>query len=398
MNIQTIMEEIKSGRIHSPAYLFDMDILRAKVAAITEILGDTARMCYAVKANPFLIRPMDDMVTKYEVCSPGELEICRSSGIDMSKVVFSGINKTADSIETAAAWGVGVMTAESMEQFRLIAACAAARKQTISVMPRLTNGSQFGVNEEDIEGLIADRDSYPYIHIPGIQYFTGTQKKKSDHIIAELDYMDRFCRHLREDYGFPMEQFEYGTGLWVPYFTSDSFEQEYQDLIRIRDYFAEKQYPYEIILEMGRYPVASCGYFVTKAMDCKCNKGVNYCIIDGGIHHINYYGQNMALKTPLIDHIPMHPVAGGPAPSPEDKWMLCGSLCTFNDVVARNLPLRDLQIGDYLLFHHIGAYAVTEGGYLFLSRDLPTLYAVSEQDGFRIIREGQPTYPINTPL
>jgi diaminopimelate decarboxylase len=77
--------------------------------------------------------------------------------------------------------------------------------------------------------------------------------------------------------------------------------------------------------------------------------------------------------------------------------MLCGSLCTFNDVVARNLPLQDLQIGDYLLFYNIGAYAVTEGGYLFLSRDLPTIYTGSSEDGLQVIREGLPTYPTNTP-
>lgn len=393
MNIQTIIEEIQNGRIHTPAYLFDMDLLRNKVSTITEILGDTAKLCYAIKANPFLIQPIDHMVPKYEVCSPGELEICKSAGIDMTKIVFSGINKTAESIETAASYGVGVMTAESLEQFRLIAACAAARNQVITVMPRLTNGSQFGVNEEDIEELIAHREEYPLIHIPGIQYFTGTQKKKADHIIEELDYLDAFCSHLQKEYHFVMEQFEYGTGLWVPYFTTDSFEDEYKDLIRVRDYFAAKQYPYEIILEMGRYPAASCGYFVTKAVDCKCNKGANYCIIDGGIHHISYYGQNMALKTPIIQHIPMHEQAQ----TEEEKWMLCGSLCTFNDVVARNLPLQDLQIGDYLLFYNIGAYAVTEGGYLFLSRDLPTIYTGSSEDGLQVIREGLPTYPTNTP-
>ena len=393
MEYQHIVNNVKNGVIQTPAYIFDTDILRRKVGKISEILGQTAKMCYAIKANPFIIRAVDDLVPKYEVCSPGELEICRNGHIPMKKVVFSGVNKTAASIRTAAQYGVGVMTIESLHQFDLIAECAASMKKEINIILRLTNGSQFGINEEDIEDLIARRGEFPYLHMLGVQYFTGTQKKKCDNIIHELDYAEEFCARLMKKYNYKMEQFEYGTGLWVPYFTKDDFGHEFDDLTRIRDYFAAKKYPYEVILEMGRYPVASCGYFATKVEDCKTNKGANYCLIDAGIHQINYYGQNMALKTPIIDHLPMHPVAD----EESKEWMMVGSLCTFNDVVARNLPVKDLQIGDYFIFHHIGAYSVTEGGYLFLSRDLPNIYFADEKNGIRMVRQGIPTHILSTP-
>ncbi len=393
MEYQHIVDNVKNGVIQTPAYIFDTDILRRKVSKISEILGETAKMCYAIKANPFIIRAVDDLVPKYEVCSPGELEICRNGHIPMKKVVFSGVNKTAASIRTAAQYGVGVMTIESLHQFDLIAQCAASMKKEINIILRLTNGSQFGINEEEIEDLIARRGEFPYIHMLGVQYFTGTQKKKCDNIIHELDYAEEFCSRLMKKYNYKMEQFEYGTGLWVPYFTKDDFSHEFDDLTRIRDYFAAKNYPYEVILEMGRYPVASCGYFATKVEDCKTNKGANYCLIDAGIHQINYYGQNMALKTPIIDHYPMHPVAD----EEPKEWMMVGSLCTFNDVVARNFPVKDLQIGDYFIFHNIGAYSVTEGGYLFLSRDLPNIYFADEKNGIRMVRQGIPTHILSTP-
>ena len=394
MEYQHIVNQVTSGVIQTPAYIFDIDILRDRVSQINQILGSTAKMCYAIKANPFIIRAVDDLVPKYEVCSPGELEICRNSHIPMEKVVFSGVNKTATSVRIAAQYGVGVMTIESLHQFDLIAECAATLKKEIRIILRLTNGSQFGINEEDIEDLIARRSEYPYIHMLGVQYFTGTQKKKCDNIIHELDYAEEFCARLMKKYDYQMEQFEYGTGLWVPYFTKESFENQYADITRIRDYFAEKKYPYQVILEMGRYPVASCGLFATKVEDAKTNKGTNFCLIDAGIHQINYYGQNMALKTPIIDHYPMHPVA---ADAETKEWTMVGSLCTFNDVVARNFPVKDLQIGDYFMFHNIGAYSVTEGGYLFLSRDLPNIYFADEENGIRLVRQGIPTHILSTP-
>ena len=71
MEYQHIVNNVKNGVIQTPAYIFDTDILRRKVGKIREILGQTAKMCYAIKANPFIIRAVDDLVPKYEVCSPG---------------------------------------------------------------------------------------------------------------------------------------------------------------------------------------------------------------------------------------------------------------------------------------------------------------------------------------
>ena len=39
---------------------------------------------------------------------------------------------------------------------------------------------------------------------------------------------------------------------------------------------------------------------MTKIVDQKKNDAVNVCIVDGGINHVNYYGQNMAMKTPIL--------------------------------------------------------------------------------------------------
>ena len=51
---------------------------------------------------------------------------------------------------------------------------------------------------------------------------------------------------------------------------------------------------YSITREMGRYLVAECGVYVTGIADIKKNKGQQYVIVDGGINHVNYYGQAMA--------------------------------------------------------------------------------------------------------
>ena len=42
----------------TPMYLFDLDELQSRVQAMKEILGEDIRLCYAMKANPFLVDSM----------------------------------------------------------------------------------------------------------------------------------------------------------------------------------------------------------------------------------------------------------------------------------------------------------------------------------------------------
>ncbi|MCD8241623.1 MAG: diaminopimelate decarboxylase, partial [Lachnospiraceae bacterium] len=153
----------------------------------------------------------------------------------------------------------------------------------------------------------------------------------------------------------------------------------------------KEERPYELVFEMGRYLVASCGYYMTKFVDQKRNEAVNVLIADGGIHHVNYYGQNMAMKTPVLSFFPQHPLEGE-----EEEWTVFGSLCTTADILLKRLPLTDARVGDYLVFHNIGAYSVTEGIYLFLSRDMPKIYLYSEAAGLKLIRDALETWKLNS--
>ena len=78
-------------------------------------------------------------------------------------------------------------------------------------------------------------------------------------------------------------------------------------------------------------------------------------------------------------------------------WNLFGSLCTINDILAKQLPLPDLKKGDVIVFENTGAYAMTEGISLFLSRDLPSVLLREEDGSVTCLRDQIPTYPLNQP-
>ena len=80
---------------------------------------------------------------------------------------------------------------------------------------------------------------------------------------------------------------------------------------------------------------------------------------------------------------------------PDTDYTLCGSLCTVADVLVREVKLKKLELGDVLEFGHCGAYSVTEAPALFLSRQLPAIYAYSKECGYECLREHIPAAEIN---
>lgn len=406
--IQNIAQEYRT-----PSYVFDTDELTDRLHKVQSVLGDNIEILYAMKANPFLVSAMKDSGVRFEVCSPGEFAICEKERVPMERIVLSGVNKEPKDIRYVMreCGGAGTYTIESVRQFRMIAALAKEYGQSVSVLVRVTSGNQFGLDEAETEKLIAAREEFPEVHIAGIQCYTGTQKKKTENIMKEIDRLDTFCDRLFTRYGFQTERLEYGPGLFVSYFEPDVQHEDFTVLEELSVKLQTISGKYHISLEMGRYLAASCGLYLSRVEDFKISKNQRYCIIDGGINHINYYGQTMAMKIPKIDVIPMEPdeertfsmgenlqklcFATDEAPKGTNHWNICGSLCTVGDVVVKNLPLTDVKIGDLLVFHNIGAYSVTEGIYLFLSRDLPNVLLYSAKSGVKLVRAKQPTYPLN---
>lgn len=390
MKKEMFSEMIERYGIQTPCYIFDTDELTDRVQRIqSELAVCKSGLCFAIKANPFLIPALDAVISQYEVCSPGELEICRADRIAGEKIIFSGVVKSDADIRAALEYPVGTVTVESYRQWQLLKEAVAVTGRGAKVLLRLSSGAQFGMERETVLQIAEELQAEPQIVFGGIHFFAGTQRKGCKYE-KELPMLAELMGELREKWGTEDMILEYGPGLAVPYFEGDSFENPLESIQGLAAYIADKQFPFRVNVELGRYIAASCGHYVTQIVDSKTAEGRNYCLVDGGIHHMVYYGQNMAMRRPIVHHI-----AAKKQDGEEQEYMICGSLCTFADILVRGLPLQNPQIGDLLVFDQIGAYSVTEAVYLFLSRNLPAVYLYSRADGIRSVREPLAAWEIN---
>ena len=265
--------------LHVPAYVFNTDEFEARAGLVKQYFGEKTGLCFSIKANPFLLAEIPAIFDKIEVCSPGELTVCEKTHADMSRVIFSGVNKGKVDVERAMDDNVGTFTAESWLHLRLIDAAAKERHKRVPLLLRLTAGSQFGMNEEDIFAIVRDRDCFEGVEIVGIHFFSGTQKKKAKIIDKELTYIDAFCTRLKDELDFTVDRVEYGTGLAVDYFNDDADAAEEERLAEISPKIREIAEKYRLTVEMGRFFASSCGHYFTKVVDIKTNDGINYAIL-----------------------------------------------------------------------------------------------------------------------
>ena len=394
MNLENLKKF--NSQIGTPSYVFDLDIFEKRVNLVKKYFGDKTGICFSIKANPFLLGRLPETFDKIEVCSPGELTICEKTGVDMSKIIFSGVNKTKADVERAADDKVGTFTAESMLHVELVNSAALSRNTVYPVLLRVTDvkgGSQFGMQDCDVIEIIKNRDSYKGIKIVGIHYFTGTQKRKAKPIIRELDFVADFIAKVKDELDFTIERVEYGTGLAIDYFADDADEQEEARLSEISPKIREIAEIADLTVEMGRFFAAPCGYYFTKVMDVKTNYDINYAIVDGGMNQLKYDGQLQGMQIPKIIHLK----ANESNQEEAKPWTLCGSLCTTADILARNVSFNGLEIGDTLVFCRTGAYSVMEGMVVFLSREMPVVTVYSEKEGVTVLREMLYTDIFNTP-
>lgn len=369
----------------TPLYIFDTDQAAEQVKIFREILGAKTGLCYAMKANPFLVKQMAELTDRIEVCSMGEFFICREMEIPGKKLFISGVlKKKADIWKILDHYqGECSCNVESLSQFSAIAQWSEENKKPVSLYLRLSSNSQFGMEAKTIGKILRNRGIWPYVKVRGLHYFSGTLKNPWK-MEKELEFLDRFLGKLEEDLGFQTEELEYGPGLSVAYFQGQE-DRTLEDLRLLARTIDKMRWKGKVTLEMGRAFAASCGTYLTRVEDIKKNGGNNICIVDGGIHQLHYDGQVRGMYHPNVQVLPE-------IPGRQKEWNVYGSLCTVHDLLIQKISLKGLKRGSILAFENTGAYSHMEGMALFLSHELPAAVFYSRERGWKLVRKEQQTY------
>lgn len=370
-----------AGQYGTPLYYLDADRLQENIRRLRTHLPDSVKLCFSVKANPWFAEAALREADFLETCSSGEMQLCLRLGIPASRISAGGVCKTEEDCRFLAETQPRRISVESRRQLRALSQAAERRNHSLPVLLRLSSGNQFGMPLEELQEILNTKQKYPGLAITGIHYYSSTQKRQAAEVQRDWNHLLQVARLDG------IQEIAYGPGLGVPLFQEQPPDEFAHCLDTLAEGLSELAAHREVILECGRLLSTHAGVFATRIVDCKENAGREYWIVDGGIHHLSYYGQMNGKP---------HPVIWQAAPRTETRKpvTICGSLCTASDVLAKDILLTPSTPGDCLLFLNAGAYAVTEGRSLFLSRALPAVLR-REHGEVRLLRKHTPTFPLN---
>ncbi len=344
----------------TPLYVYSRKAFEEHYLAYADALkGKNALVCYAIKANSNLavLNVLAKLGAGFDIVSRGELERVLKAGGDASKVVFSGVAKTAEEMQFALEKGVHCFNVESaMELERLNeVAMEMGVKAPVSLRvnpdvdaqthPYISTGlkeNKFGVDIEIALDVYLRAKEMDGISIKGVDCHIGSQLTQITPFLDAIDRVLVLIDTLKEN-GIELEHVDLGGGLGVVYDdetppTPKEFIDAIMPKLEGRDL--------KLVLEPGRSIAANAGIFVTQVEFLKSNGDKNFAIIDGGMND---------LIRPALYSAWQKIVEVSPSDAAKKSYDVVGPVCETGDFLGKDRELA-IQAGDLLAVKSSGAY------------------------------------------
>jgi diaminopimelate decarboxylase len=377
-----------AAAIGTPAYVYDMDLVRARFETLRALFGRNFEISYAVKANPnieLLKRILPNVVT-FDVSSYKEVERALDAGCPVERMTFSGPAKREPEIEGAISIHIGELVVESVAEAEVASAAAVRLGVTQDVLIRINpstlprhfgvnmagKASQFGIDEEEIEAGIDAIKALPGLNLIGFHIYSGTNSLKAEAIAENYAIFIELFRRCSDHAGIAPRKLIFGSGFGVPYIDTDEpldvEELAALTMPMIDEFKQDTRFAASAcVLEMGRWLVGPAGWLLTGVIAEKRSRGVDIRMCDAGFNnHLAACG----MMGSVIRRNWSFTNVTNPDAEPA-KYNLVGPLCTTIDMLASNITLPAVRVNDVLAISNSGAYGLTASPTRFISHPEP---------------------------
>lgn len=372
----------------TPLYVYDAQAIRRRFDLLKSLFAGRFGISYAVKANPNLglLRAIRDKVVTYDASAFGEVERALATGIGAERITFSGPAKRREEIERAVEIGVGELVLESLADARVAAEAARRLGRVQSVLVRINPAaaprafgvnmsgkpSQFGVDEEEMEPVLAAIKAMPGLALIGFHVYSGTNSLNPQAIADNFAIFAAIFRNAAKIVGTRPRKLIFGSGFGLPYLPEDAPLDVAEvarlvipivDELRAEPIFSDA----ELALEMGRWLVGPEGWLLSSVVAEKHSRGTDFRIFDAGFN--NQLAACGMMGSVIRRNWRISNISRPDAP--DATYTLTGPLCTTIDVIATKITLPRLDLGDVIAIENSGAYGLTASPTRFISHPEP---------------------------
>ena len=381
-DVRTLVDHARS----TPLFVYDNNLIGAKLALFRAALPDGLGLHYTVKANPYppLLEWLCKFVDGFDIASLGELEALESVKACVLPLSFAGPGKTDRDLKRAVQANATISIESPTEAARLlnIAGRLGTRpKVMVRVNPpfqlkgdRMVTGSApspFGIDHDKaadvICGLVEAGADWRGLHIsPGSQCLDWAA------IVAAQGASVALAGQIADAAGAEPHEVNLGGGFGIPCFADEAPLDLYSMGQAMGEMLADVPSPLcasRFTIELGRWLVGEAGVYLARVIDRKESHGQSFLVTDGGLHHMlvaaGGVGQSQRRNYPVA-------VATRYGAPVDEKVNVVGNLSTPLDLIADLVDLPRAEPGDLIAIFCAGAYGLTASPQAFHSHAAAT--------------------------
>jgi diaminopimelate decarboxylase len=369
---------------HEQAYfVYQLDALKAHLATLQQ--QNVIKLWFAVKANPLskIIQTLDSESFNFDVASSGELEQVLAQGVNPARILNTGPAKSKKQLNAFLKQGVRTFVVESLNQLTWLNEAVIEQdllneKPTVLLRVQLqwdegeknplggNSLTPFGLSVAEWQSIHVD--NFIGLNLSGLHIFQWGNMLSNEKMYDLWGQMVEPLVNLAKHIGMELKILDLGGGLGIDYLSQGqelSWPIIIDDLAKIKAQAGVE----ELWLELGRYAVAQCGYYVVPVVDRKMNYGQEQLVLSAGINHL--------LRPAITDQpFPVVLLNNDAALSnvKEQLFDIHGPLCTSMDKLGHLSLPSNVDVGNELVFGYCGAYGFTESMPFFLCHELAAEY------------------------
>ncbi len=359
----------------TPLYVIDNVTLRSICREYKEAFASyrKVQMMYASKALCTLATSaiIASEGFGFDVVSAGEIYTVYKAGVDMSKVLFNGNNKSFDELALALDLDVGRISVDNFFELSLLNEIALSKNKNVDILLRITPGiechtheyiqtghldSKFGFDLTQIDDAVElIKNEYTNLKIHGLHAHIGSQIFETSIYGDEVEILVKEIARLEQKYNIKLDEINIGGGLGVKYVETDC-PPEPKDIASIviqRLNSAIEKYNIElptVFIEPGRSIISTSGVTLYSIGSSKqVPYGTKYVAVDGGMADNARPSMYQAEYTAQIVNKPNIKDA-------LQKVTIAGRFCESGDILIKNIELPNPEEGDILCVFNTGAY------------------------------------------
>lgn len=379
--------------VGTPFYCYSTATLERHYQVFASAFADVdSLVCYAMKANSnqAVLKTLGRLGAGIDVVSGGELTRALAAGIPASRIMFSGVGKTAGEMDMALEAGIYCFNVESEPELEVLNARAVRLNMRAPVSFRINpdvdarthakistgkKENKFGIAYERARAVYAHAATLPGIQVTGIDMHIGSQITELQPFDDAFRLLKTLVETLRAD-GHEIEHVDVGGGLGVPYKDDNQpppLPDAYAAIVKTQ----LSGLNCRIVMEPGRLIVGNAGVLVTEVIYVKDGGSKTFVIVDAAMNDL--------IRPTLYDaYHEIRPVRIQAANAPRITADIVGPVCETGDYLALDREMAMPKPGDLFSVSTAGAYGAVQAG-TYNSRLLVPEVLV-KGDRFHVIR------------